>query len=125
MLKEVRIPGPDHPITIAPTAERVVVRVGEQVIARSENALTLYEAGYAPVQYMPIGDVEATLIEPSETETYCPYKGVATYYSISLPRAKIKDAIWTYVSPFEAVAEIAGLVAFYDGKNGITVQRDA
>jgi uncharacterized protein (DUF427 family) len=124
MLKEVRVPGPDHPITIAPTAERVVVRVGAQVIATSENALTLYEACYAPVQYMAIGDVEATLIEPSETETYCPYKGVATYHSISLPQAQIKDAIWTYVSPYEAVAEIAGLVAFYDGKDGITVQRD-
>jgi uncharacterized protein (DUF427 family) len=123
MLKEVRIPGPDHPITIGPTTERVVVRVGEHVIAESETALTLCEAGYAPVQYLPIGDVDATLIEPSETKTYCPYKGDATYYSISLPAAKIKDAIWTYVSPYDAVSEIAGHVAFYDGKEGITVKR--
>jgi uncharacterized protein (DUF427 family) len=124
MLKEVKIPGPDHPITIEPTTDRVVVRVREHVIAESETALTLCEAGYAPVQYLPIGDVDATLIEPSETETYCPYKGDATYYSISLPAAKIKDAIWTYVSPYDAVSEIAGHVAFYDGKTGITVQRD-
>jgi uncharacterized protein (DUF427 family) len=122
MLEEVRIPGADHPITITPTDERVVVRVGDQVIAESETALTLLEAGYSPVQYVPIGDVDATLIEPSETETYCPYKGVATYYSISLPEAQIKDAIWAYVSPYDAVREIAGHVAFYDGKDGITVQ---
>ena len=122
MLKAVKIPGPDHPITIAPTMERVLVRVGEHVIAASDTALTLSEAGYAPVQYVPIGDVDTTLIERSETETYCPYKGDATYYAISLPAAKIKDAIWTYVSPYDAVSEIAGHVAFYDGKEGITVQ---
>jgi uncharacterized protein (DUF427 family) len=85
MPKEVRIPGPDHPITIGPTTERVTVRVRERVIAKSETALTLTEAGYAPVQYLPIGDVDANLIEPSENETYCPYKSDATYYSISLP----------------------------------------
>jgi uncharacterized protein (DUF427 family) len=90
MLKEVKIPGPDHPITIAPTMARVVVRVGEHVIAASDTALRLSEAGYAPVQYVPIGDVDTTLIERSETETYCPYKGAATYYAISLPAARSK-----------------------------------
>jgi len=97
MQKEVLIPGPDHPITITPTTERVVVRVGEHVIAETEAALTLSEASYAPVQYLPIGDVDATLIEPSDSETYCPYKGDATYYSINLPTSKIKDAIWRTV----------------------------
>jgi uncharacterized protein (DUF427 family) len=123
MLKEVKIPGPDHPITIEPTTDRVVVRVREHVIAESETALTLSEAGYAPVQYLPIGDVDATLIQPSDTRTYCPYKGEATYYSIVLPAATIKDAIWTYVSPYDAVSEIAGHLAVYDGKEGITVKR--
>ena len=121
MRKEIRIPGPDHVITIAPTDHRVTVHVGEHAIAESDTALTLFEAGYAPVQYVPIGDVDTTSIEPSDTETYCPYKGEATYYSISLPDTKIKDAIWTYVSPYESVKEIAGHVAFYDGKDGITV----
>jgi uncharacterized protein (DUF427 family) len=123
MLKEVKIPGPDHPITIEPTTDRVVVRVREHVIAESETALTLSEAGYAPVQYLPIGDVDPTLIQPSDTRTYCPYKGDATYYSIVLPAATIKDAIWTYVSPYDAVSEIAGHLAVYDGKEGITVKR--
>ena len=100
MRKEIRIPGPDHAITIAPTDQHVTVHVGEHAIAESDTALTLFEAGYAPVQYVPIGDVDTTSIEPSDTETYCPYKGEATYYSISLPDTKIKDAIWTYVSPY-------------------------
>ncbi|HWH12480.1 MAG TPA: DUF427 domain-containing protein, partial [Solirubrobacteraceae bacterium] len=108
MPKEVKIPGPDHQITILPTAERVVVRVGDQVIAQSERALTLSEAGYPPVQYVPIGDVDTALIEPSDTTTYCPYKGDATYYSISLLAAKITDAAWTYVAPYDAVTKIAG-----------------
>jgi len=123
MPKEVLIPGPDHPITITPTAERVIVRVGEHVIAETDAALTLEEASYAPVQYVPIGDVDPALIEPSEAETYCPYKGDATYYSIKLPGSSIKDAIWRYASPYDAVNEIAGYVAFYDGKDGITVER--
>jgi uncharacterized protein (DUF427 family) len=122
MLKEIRIPGPDHAITIASTAQRVTVRVGERVIADSDTALTLFEAGYAPVQYVPIGDVDTHSIEASETETYCPYKGEATYYSIALPDTKITDAIWTYVSPYESVKKIAGHVAFYDGKDGISVE---
>ena len=123
MQKHVLIPGPDHPITIAPTNERVVVRVGEQVIAETDAALTLQEASYAPVQYVPIADVDATLIEPRETETYCPYKGDANYYAINLPSSSIEDAIWEYASPYDAVKEIAGHVAFYDGKDGITVER--
>jgi uncharacterized protein (DUF427 family) len=123
MEKQVLVPGPDHPITITPTTERVVVRVGDHVIAETEAALTLDEASYPPVQYVPIGDVDATVIEPSETETYCPYKGDASYYSINLPTSSIKDAIWKYASPYDAVKEIAGHVAFYDGREGITVER--
>jgi len=123
MQKKVLIPGPDHPITITPTTQPVVVRVGEYVIAETEAALTLHEASYEPVQYLPLGDVDTTLIEPSDSETYCPYKGDATYYSINLPTSRINDAIWTYVSPYDAVKEIAGHVAFYDGKAGITVER--
>lgn len=106
MRTEIRIPGRDHVITIAPAGQRVTVHVGEHAIAESDTALTLFEAGYAPVQYLPIGDVDTTSIEPSDTETYCPYKGEATYYSISLPDTKITDAIWTYVSPYESVKRL-------------------
>ena len=113
MSRTPRIPGPEHPITITPTAQRVVVRAGEQVIARTDRALTLREAGHAPVQYIPIGDVDAAALRPSEHETYCPFKGDASYYTVSTPDGELPDVIWTYLQPYDAVAEIAGHVAFY------------
>jgi uncharacterized protein (DUF427 family) len=122
LLKDVRIPGPDHPITIEPTAERVVVRVGGRVVAETEAALTLREASYPPVQYVPLADVDPAVLVPSATETYCPYKGDASYYSIALPEGQIADAIWTYTEPYDAVGEIQGFVAFYDGRHGIAVE---
>jgi uncharacterized protein (DUF427 family) len=122
MSKEVLIPGPDHPITIEPTTRRVIVRVGEWVIAESNAALTLREAGYPPVQYLPLVDVDLARLVPSATETYCPYKGDASYYSISLPERQIADAIWAYVSPYDAVSDIADHVAFYDARDGISIE---
>lgn len=114
-------PGPDHPITVAPTGARVVVRAGGRVIADTERALTLTEASYPPVQYVPLADVDSSLLRPSGTETYCPFKGDASYYSIAIDDNEIEDAIWTYERPFDAVSEIAGHVAFYRDKAEISV----
>jgi len=107
------IPGPDHPITIEPTGECVVVRIGEQVVAETSEALTLREASYAPVQYIPIEDVDETLLRPTDGATYCPFKGDASYFALRGPDGEIEDAIWTYEQPYEAVGEIEGHVAFY------------
>jgi uncharacterized protein (DUF427 family) len=63
----------------------VGLRVGAHVIADTSQALTLREAGYPPVQYILLDDVEQTLLADSATRTYCPYKGDASYYSIVLP----------------------------------------
>jgi uncharacterized protein (DUF427 family) len=110
--QEPRIPGPDHPITIEPAGVRVVARVGAQVIADTTRALTLREAGYPPVQYIPLDDVDQALLTASATQTYCPYKGDATYYSITAGSGR-PDAVWSYREPYDAVADIAGHVAFY------------
>ena len=75
--KEQLIPGPDHPITITPTEGHVVARVGDQVIAETDRALTLQEASYPPVQYVPLADVDQSLLQATDHETYCPYKGDA------------------------------------------------
>ncbi len=80
--KPVRIPGPDHPITIEPNPGRVIVSIAGQEVADTRQALTLNEAGYAPVQYIPLGDVNVELLTPSDHESYCPFKGDASYYSI-------------------------------------------
>ena len=113
MEKQIRIPGPDHPITIAPTGERVVVRAGGEVIAETDDALTLQEAGYAPVQYIPLTDVDASVLRRSDHQTYCPYKGDASYYTVVTPDGELENVVWTYEEPYDAVREIAGRVAFY------------
>lgn len=88
-----KIPGRDHPITVEPAGQRVIVRVGDRVVADTIAALTLREAGYPPVRYIPINDVDQTLLRSSRTSTYCGYKGDASYYIIrwTRPRARGRD----------------------------------
>lgn len=112
--RPIRTPGPDHPITVTPQGGRVVIREGSRVVADSTAALTLQESTYPAVQYVPLADVDATLLEPSDHTTYCPYKGDAGYFSLRLADGSVaQDAVWTYRTPYDAVAEIEGLVAFY------------
>ncbi|MFC4071006.1 DUF427 domain-containing protein [Actinoplanes subglobosus] len=110
-------PGPDHPITITPTGSRVTVTVGGQVVADTADALTLQEASYPPVQYVPLADVDPALISPTDHRTYCPYKGDASYWS--LPGAE--NAVWGYQDPHDAVAAIKGHVAFYPDKAEVRI----
>ena len=111
--KTVKIPGPDHPITITPTAKRVVVTVGGRVVADSRAALTLQEAAYPAVQYVPRADVDMSLLERTAHATYCPYKGDCAYYSIPAGGERATNAVWTYEQPYDAVAAIRDHVAFY------------
>ena len=114
--KPVLYPGPDHPITVTPTEGRVVVKVAGQVVADTRAALTLQESTYPAVQYIPLADVDTSLLEPTATQSYCPYKGDASYYSIPAGGDKAVDAIWEYKQPREAVAEIKEHVAFYPNR---------
>jgi uncharacterized protein (DUF427 family) len=108
-----RVPGPDHPITIERNPARITVSVGGRVVADTRDALTLREASYPPVQYIPRKDVDMSLLERTQHSTYCPYKGDASYYSIPSGGAKSANAIWTYEAAFPAVAAINEYVAFY------------
>ena len=114
--KPVLYPGPDHPITVTPTEGRVVVKVAGTVVADTRAALTLQESTYPAVQYIPLADVDTSLLEPTATESYCPYKGDASYYSIPAGGEKAVDAIWEYKQPREAVAQIKEHVAFYPNR---------
>lgn len=111
--KAARVPGPDHPITITPNPKRVVVTAGGRVVADSRAALTLQEAAYAPVLYLPRADVDMALLARTAHSTYCPYKGDCAYYSIPAGGERTVDAVWTYEQPYEAVAAIRGHLAFY------------
>ena len=120
MSREIRTPGPDHPITVEKNPARVVVRVGDQVVADTTAALALRESNYPAVQYIPLDDVDRSFLKDSDTTTYCPYKGDASYYSLVTADGEQADVIWTYREPYPAVAEIAGHVAFYANKVEIT-----
>ena len=111
--KPMKIPDPDHPITIAPHAGLVVVTAGGFVIAATLGALTLREAGYPPVLYIPRADVEMTALARTDHTTFCPYKGDASYFSIPAGGERAVNAAWTYEAPFAAMAEIREYIAFY------------
>ena len=111
--KTIKIPGPDHPITIERNPKRVVVSIGGTVLADSRDALILREAGYPAVQYIPRKDVDMRLLERSAHATYCPYKGDCAYFSIPLGGERAINAVWTYEAPYDAVAAIGNRLAFY------------
>src|ERR1700761_5334910 len=111
-----KIPGPDHPITITANPKRVRVTAGNIVIADTTHALTLKEASYPAVQYVPRSDANMALLQRTERTTHCPYKGDASYYSVVADGKTLENSIWTYETPFPAMAEISGHLAFYPDK---------
>lgn len=100
-------PSNEHPITIKPTQGRVTVRINGQRVADTDKALTLIESSYPAVQYIPLNDVDTTVLRRSTTTTYCPYKGEAEYFSATTDTGTVDDVIWTYNAPHPAVAVIA------------------
>src|SRR5271156_647297 len=114
--RQIKIPGPVHPIEIQSNPSRVVVTVGGKVIADTVEALTLSEAGYAAVQYIPRRDIDMTALARSEHTTYCPYKGEASYFSIPIGGERSTNAVWTYETPSPAMAAIKDYIAFYPNR---------
>jgi uncharacterized protein (DUF427 family) len=111
-----KIPGPDHPITITPNPGRVRVSAGGVVIADTTRALTLKEASYPAVQYVPREDANLAALERTDRVTHCPYKGDANYFSVAADGRTLENAVWTYENPFPAMADNAGHLAFYPDK---------
>ncbi len=111
--KPMRIPGPDHPISVTANGGRIVVKLNGRTIADSRNALTLREASYPPVHYIPRADVDMAALARSSHATYCPYKGDASYFHVPAGGERFTNAIWSYEAPYDAVAEIKDRLAFY------------
>ncbi len=111
-----KIPGPDHPITIAPNPRRVRILFNGRVVADTVRALTLREATLAPVQYIPRADADMSALGRAARATHCPYKGDAAYYSLQVDGRASENAVWTYEAPFAAVAEIKDHLAFYPSR---------
>ena len=123
--KQVKLPSPDHPISIRPNPARVVVSVAGRVVADTRNALTLREADYPPVEYIPPEDVDFSQLERTDHATYCPYKGDCIYYNIPAGGKKSVNAVWSYQEPFSAVEQIRGHVAFYPDRIDEIVEQPA
>ena len=108
-----KIPGPDHPITIAPQPGRVRVMLAGVAVAESANALRMQEATYPAVFYIPRADIRAEAFVEATRTTHCPYKGDARYYDLVIDGTRRPDAVWSYEDPYPAVAAIKHHVAFY------------
>lgn len=112
-MPEMKVPGPDHPIEITANPGRVMARFMGHVLADSDETLRLQEASYAPVAYFPRSAVEMAFLSRTEKTTYCPYKGVANYYSIVMEGRIAENVVWTYENPYPAMAAIKDRLAFY------------
>jgi uncharacterized protein (DUF427 family) len=108
---------PYHRIDIRRSSRHLVVRDGDQVVADTHAPLVLHESGFAPRWYVPRADIAAEALEPVEGQTFCPYKGLASYYNVGDART----AAWSYRAPFEEVERIADFVSFYPEKVTITI----
>lgn len=120
-----KVPGPDHPITVTDAPERWRVRYANHVIADSADALLLKEADYPPVVYFPREDVSMEYLARTDHHTHCPYKGEASYFSLNMDGNLAENAVWTYEDPYPAMTAIAGRLAFYPDKAEIYQVEDA
>jgi uncharacterized protein (DUF427 family) len=111
--RPIKVPGPNHPITIERNPNQVVVSVAGRIIADTRDALTLREAAYPAVHYIPRKDVDMALLQKTDHATYCPYKGDCAYFSIPIGGERSINAVWTYETPYAAVVSIKDHLAFY------------
>jgi uncharacterized protein (DUF427 family) len=120
--RQIKVPDASHPIAIEANPGRVIVTAGGHIVADTRSGLVLREAAYPEVHYIPRADVDMSLLERTTHETYCPYKGVSSYYSIPAGGERSINAVWSYENPFPAMEQIRDHVAFYtDRVDGIEV----
>lgn len=111
-----KIPGPDHPITLTPAKTRWRAMFAGHVIADTRDAMVLQEAAYKPVVYFPREDVSMEYFSRTDRTTHCPYKGDAAYYTVLMDGQFADNAVWTYEEPYPAMEQIRGRLAFYPDK---------
>lgn len=111
-----KLPEPGHPIAIEPSGARIRVRVGSIVVADTTRALALREAHYPVVYYIPRDDADMSLLTATDHSTHCPYKGDASYFTISADGRDAVNAVWSYRQPYPAMAAIKDYLAFYPNR---------
>jgi len=110
------IHNPDYEIGFDPLPACIRVAFGGATIAESSCAMVMYELGHAPIYYLLLNDVDMTYLEVTDRDTYCPYKGHASYWSVRVGDALAENAVWTYSTPHAELARIEGFAGFYWGK---------
>ena len=110
---------PYHRVDILASSRHVRVEVDGTTVADSARPVMLFETGLPPRYYLPLPDVRTDLLVPSATETHCPYKGTATYWSVDAGQGARPDLVWAYRSPLAESQKIAGLACFYDEKTDV------
>lgn len=108
-------------VDVLASSRHVTVRIGGVVVADSHRPHILFETGLPPRYYLPLTDVRADLLRPSERRTQCPYKGTATYWNAVIDGTEHADIVWTYRTPLPESQKIAGLACFYDERVEITI----
>jgi uncharacterized protein (DUF427 family) len=112
---------PGHTVAESRVAHTVRAYIDGQLVAESDDVIRVDEDGAPPRFYFPRETVKVDKLEPSETKTHCPFKGDASYYSVAQGSRQLKDAIWSYESPYDEHAALKDRMAFYDEKHpGIT-----
>lgn len=114
-----------HHITITDAEGRVTVRIGGTTVADSTGAKVLHEGKLPPRYYLPAADVDHSLLTLTSTSTHCPFKGDATYWSVTVDGETHANVVWSYPTPIPQVAGIAGLLSFYNERVELTVEAPA
>lgn len=104
---------PDYRVDLEPSNARVCLRLGDEVIADSTNTLLVHETNLDPVVYIPKADVCFDHLQKTAHETFCPFKGDASYWTVRVANRVEENAVWGYEDPFEQVAGLAEYVSFY------------
>ena len=112
---------PSHTLRIDRHVRPVVIRFNGKVVAETRKAISLQEADYNPVAYIPIQDVKGEYLTPSDHVTNCPYKGDAQYWNVEVDGRIAKNAVWRYALPYDEVAELRNYVSFYPGKVDVEI----
>jgi uncharacterized protein (DUF427 family) len=104
---------PDYRVDLEPHPRRVRVKLGGETIAESDRALRVLETKHDPAIYFPREDVRMDLLERTEHQTFCPFKGDASYWTVRAGGRAEENAVWSYESPFDQVAGLKDYVSFY------------
>lgn len=104
---------PNHTVEIIPFDGNVTIEVGGQRVGQTNVAQQLFEASYPAVFYLPLDAIPSEMLEPNDHQTWCPFKGHASYFDLVDDGKRHENAVWTYREPFDEALAIKDMIAVY------------